>query len=110
MPRFFATIPDSGLEIKNRCTKEGGIGEKLASIRKFGLEIKNRCTESPTTTGLPRTPLGNEQKDDDKLNKKIYGEQRKDYCPTAPLDWSRLPASGRAIHLGKRDQKSDLLR
>ena len=45
MPRFFATIPDSGLEIKNQCTKEGGIGEKLASIRKFGLEIKNRCTK-----------------------------------------------------------------
>ena len=45
MSRFFATIPDSGLEIQNRCTKDGGIGEKLASIRKSGLEIKNRCTQ-----------------------------------------------------------------
>ena len=43
--RIYALIPKFGLEIKNRCTKEGGIGEKLASIRKFGLEIKNRCTE-----------------------------------------------------------------
>ena len=38
-------IPKSGLEINNRCTKEGVIGEKLASIPKFGLEIKNRCTQ-----------------------------------------------------------------
>ena len=38
-----ASIPKFGLEIKNRCTKEGVIGEKLASILKSGLEIKNRC-------------------------------------------------------------------
>ena len=38
-----AVIRKSGLEIKNRCTKEGVIGEKLASIRKSGPEIKNRC-------------------------------------------------------------------
>ena len=40
-----ASIRKFGLEIKNQCTKEGGIGEKLASIRKSGLEIKNRCTK-----------------------------------------------------------------
>ena len=36
-----AVIRKFGLEIKNQCTKEGGIGEKLASIRKSGPEIKN---------------------------------------------------------------------
>ena len=40
-----ASIPKSGLEIKNRCTQEGLNGEKLTSILKFGLEIKNRCTK-----------------------------------------------------------------
>ena len=40
-----AAIRKSGLEIKNRCTQEGGNGEKLASIPKFGLKIKNRCTK-----------------------------------------------------------------
>ena len=45
MSRICALIPKFGLEIKNQCTKEGVIGEKLASIRKFGLEIKNRCTQ-----------------------------------------------------------------
>ena len=40
-----ASIPKSGLEIKNRCTLEVVNGEKLASIRKFGLEIKNRCMQ-----------------------------------------------------------------
>ena len=39
-----ASIPKSGPEIKNRCTKEDVNGEKLTSIRKFGLEIKNQCT------------------------------------------------------------------
>ena len=43
--RFFAAIPDSGPEIKNRCTQEGLNGEKLASIRKSEPEIKNRCTQ-----------------------------------------------------------------
>ena len=38
-----ASIPKFGPEIKNRCTQEDGIGEKLASIPKFGPEIKNRC-------------------------------------------------------------------
>ena len=38
-----ASIRKSGLEIKNRCTKEGVNREKLASIRKSGPEIKNRC-------------------------------------------------------------------
>ena len=40
-----ASIPKSGLEIKNRCTLEGVNRQNLASIRKFGLEIKNRCTK-----------------------------------------------------------------
>ena len=40
-----ASIRKSWLEIKNRCTQEGGNGEKLASIRKSGLEIKNHCTQ-----------------------------------------------------------------
>ena len=40
-----ASIRKSGLEIKNRCTKEGVNREKLASIRKSGPEIKNRCTK-----------------------------------------------------------------
>ena len=39
-----ASIRKFGLEIKNRCTKEGVNGEKLTSICKFGLEIKNQCT------------------------------------------------------------------
>ena len=39
-----ASIPKSGLEIKNRCTQEGINRQNLASIRKSGLEIKNRCT------------------------------------------------------------------
>ena len=40
-----ASIPKSGLEIKNRCTQEGVNGEILASIRKSGPEIKNQCTK-----------------------------------------------------------------
>ena len=40
-----ASIPKSEPEIKNRCTHEGLNREKLASIRKSGLEIKNRCTK-----------------------------------------------------------------
>ena len=34
-----------GLEIKNRCTKEGLNRENLASIPKSRPEIKNRCTK-----------------------------------------------------------------
>ena len=40
-----ASIRKFGLEIKNRCTKEGVNEEILALIRKFGPEIKNRCTQ-----------------------------------------------------------------
>ena len=40
-----ASIPKSGLEIKNRCTQEGINRQNPASIRKSGLEIKNRCTQ-----------------------------------------------------------------
>ena len=42
---ILASIPKSEPEIMNRCTKEGVIVEKLALIPKFGLEIKNQCTE-----------------------------------------------------------------
>ena len=49
-----ASIRKSGLEIKNRCTQEGGIGEKLASIPKSGLEIKNRCTQEGVPAGFTR--------------------------------------------------------
>ena len=38
-----ASIPKSGREIKNRCTKEGVNRRNLTSIRKSGPEIKNRC-------------------------------------------------------------------
>ena len=41
---YAASIPKSGLEIKNRCTQEGVNRQNLASIRKSGPEIKNRCT------------------------------------------------------------------
>ena len=40
---YAASIPKSGLKIKNRCTQEGLNREKLASIPKSGPEIKNRC-------------------------------------------------------------------
>ena len=40
-----ASIRKSGLEIKNRCTKEGENGENRASIPKSEPEIKNRCTK-----------------------------------------------------------------
>ncbi len=43
--KILASIPKSGLEIKNRCTQEGLNREKLASIRKSKPEIKNRCTQ-----------------------------------------------------------------
>ena len=49
-----ASIPKSGLEIKNRCTQEGGIGEKLELIRKSELEIKNRCTQEGVPAGFTR--------------------------------------------------------
>ena len=39
-----ASIPKSGPEIKNHCTKEGVNGEKLALIPKFDPEIKNHCS------------------------------------------------------------------
>ena len=48
-----ASIRKSGLEIKNRCTKEGVNREKLASIRKSGPEIKNRCTKQPIFSTHP---------------------------------------------------------
>ena len=40
-----ASIPKSGLEIKNRCTQEGINRQNPASIPKSGLEITNRCTK-----------------------------------------------------------------
>ena len=56
-----ASISKSGIEIKNRCTKEGVIVEKLASILKSGLEIKNRCTQKDVSgeklTSIPKFGL-----------------------------------------------------
>ena len=40
-----ASIPKSGLEIKNRCTQGAVNQENPASIPKSGPEIKNRCTQ-----------------------------------------------------------------
>ena len=51
-----ASIPKFGLEIKNRCTKEGENGGKLAVIPKFGPEIKNRCTKGKRIRGFERLP------------------------------------------------------
>ena len=48
-----ASIRKFGLEIKNRCTKEGVNRQNPASIRKSGPEIKNRCTQE----GLNREKL-----------------------------------------------------
>ncbi len=54
-----ASIPKFGLEVKNRCTKEGVNGEKLTSILKFGPEIKNRCTKEGVNgeklTSIPKS-------------------------------------------------------
>ena len=59
--RNLASIRKFGLEIKNRCTKEGLNGEKLASIPKSGLEIKNRCTKEGLNRGnlasIPKSGL-----------------------------------------------------
>ena len=52
-----ASIPKSGLEIKNRCTKDGVNGENLASIPKSGLEIKNRCTRQGINRQNPASIL-----------------------------------------------------
>ena len=56
---FFASIPKSGPEIKNRCTQEAGNEEILASILKFGPEIKNRCTKEGVNgeklTSIPKS-------------------------------------------------------
>ena len=48
-----ASIPKSGPEIKNRCTKEGVNGEKLTSIRKSGLEIKNHFSSKSVLQAEP---------------------------------------------------------
>ena len=40
-----ASIPKSGLEIKNRCSLWAVLEGFFVSIRKSGLEIKNRCTQ-----------------------------------------------------------------
>ena len=49
-----ASIRKSGPEIKNRCMKDGGNRENPASIRKSGPEIKNRCTKQPIFSTLPQ--------------------------------------------------------
>ena len=48
-----ATILKSGLEIKNRCTKEGVNGEKLASILKSGAEIQNHYSSKSVLHAEP---------------------------------------------------------
>ena len=48
-----ASIPKSGLEIKNRCTQEGINRENLASIPKSGPEIKNQCTLEGISGQIP---------------------------------------------------------
>ena len=58
-----ASIPKSGLEIKNQCTKEGVNGEKLASIRKSEPEIKNRCTKE----GINRQNLASIRKSEPEI-------------------------------------------
>ena len=50
---FLASIPKSGLEIKNRCTQKVVFGKIFASIPKSEPEIKNRCTQE----GLNREKL-----------------------------------------------------
>ena len=54
-----ASIPKSGLEIKNRCTQEGINRQNHASIRRSGLEIKNRCTKEGVNgeklTSIPKS-------------------------------------------------------
>ena len=48
-----ASIPKSGLEIKNRCTQEGVNRQILASIPKSGPEIKNQCTLEGISGQIP---------------------------------------------------------
>ena len=48
-----ASIRKSGLEIKNRCTKDGVNGENLASIPKSSPEIKNHCTLEVISGQIP---------------------------------------------------------
>ena len=72
-----ASIPKFGLEIKNRCTKEGVIGEKLASIPKSGLEIKNRCTQE----GLNGEKLTSIRK---------FGPEIKNHCSRGAVSWRNL--------------------
>ena len=44
---MLASIPKSGLEIKNHCTLEDISGQKPAAIPKSGPEIKNRYSRKP---------------------------------------------------------------
>ena len=53
-----AVIPDSGPEIKNRCTKDGIFRQNHASIPKSGPEIKNQCTKD----GISRQNLASIRK------------------------------------------------
>ena len=50
---YAAAICKSGLEIKNRCTKEGVNGEKLASILKSGAEIQNHYSSKSVLHAEP---------------------------------------------------------
>ena len=49
-----ASIPKSGLEIKNRCSLWAVLEGFFASIPKSGLEIKNQCTQEGVTAGFTR--------------------------------------------------------
>ncbi|MDD6114336.1 MAG: hypothetical protein PUB70_08435 [Bacteroidales bacterium] len=43
--RIYALIPDSGLEIQNRCMETPEISRIYALIHDSGPEIKNQCTK-----------------------------------------------------------------
>ncbi|MDD6809995.1 MAG: hypothetical protein PUD78_07785 [Bacteroidales bacterium] len=47
-----AVIPDSGPEIKNRCTKDGISRQNPPSIPKSGPEIKNHCSRGAILEGF----------------------------------------------------------
>ena len=74
-----ASIPKSGLEIKNRCTQDGVNGEILATIRKFDPEIKNRCTKE----GVNRQNLASIPKS---------GPEIKNRCTQEGVNWEKLAA------------------
>ena len=84
---YAAAISKSGLEIKNRCTKEGINGKNPVSIRKSGPEIKNRCTQE----GINRQNLASIRKS---------GSEIKNRCTQVAVNRENLasiPKSGHEI-------------